>query len=258
MLSPKIRIGDRDFTYVGPEHSELTYATCLYAIWNEIGLCLEYWMEVDLGERRRNQAAGLIFNPVTHPMWTNIGKGYGTGLTKSVVRTLKASQKSLLKAEKCAAKDPLQAESFRRSATTALGRLPSPLNFIMQSARRDGEEEVLRTIGFMMPLLQEYLNEPTHRGNDRAHWTALCVRAIFEEYTDIPITSGRMEQVPSGIFCNCLEQVNTIVAPNCDFRHFADLAQGTAFDDNTLMKVRTALTLDLSEQEIKNIRSFSD
>lgn len=202
MLSPRIRIGDRDFTYVGPEPSELTYATCLYAIWNEIGLCLEHWMKVYLGERRRNQAAGLVFNPVTHPMWTNIGKGYGTGLTKSVLRTLKTSQKFLLKAEKCSPKDPHQADSYRRFAMTSLGRLPSPLSLILNSAMRDGENEVLRTIEFMMPLLQEYLDEPTHRGNDRAHWTALCVRAIFEEYTDIPITSGRMEQVPSGSFAN--------------------------------------------------------
>lgn len=258
MLSPKIRIGDRDFVYDGPEPSELTYATCIYAIWNEIGICLEHWMKVELGERRRNQAAGLIFNPVTHPMWTNIGKGYGTGLTKSVLRTLRSSRKFLLKAEKCAAKDRLQADSFRRCATTPLGQLPSPLSFIIESARRAGEGEVLRTIGFMIPLLEEYLMEPTHGGNDRAHWTALCVRAIFEEYTDIPITSGRMEQVPSGTFCKCLEQVYTIVGLNCDFRHFADLAQCTAAEDDTLLKMRTALTLDLSEQDIKNIRSFSD
>lgn len=256
MLSPRIRIGDRVYDYSGPEPSELTYGMCLFEIWREIAWCLEHWTQVSLDERRRNQAAGLIFNPVTHPMWTNIGKGYGAGVTKTVLRTLKASKRLLKKAEKSTDDDQLQ--SFRRSALTPLNDLPSPLCFLFQSAMRAGDDEIMRTLSFTIPLLKEYLNEPTHPGNARAHWTALSLRAIFEKYTDIPITVGRLEQVPSGVFCKCLEQLNIIVGLNCDFRHFAKIAQDTPADDPTLLKMKTALTLELSEDEVKNMLSFSD
>ena len=197
MLSPRILIGDRVYDYTGPEPSDLTYGMCLFEIWREIGWCLEHWTQVSLDERCRNQAAGLIFNPVTHPMWTNIGKGYGAGLTKAVLRTLKSSERLMRKAEKSTNEDPSQ--SFLRSALTPLNDLPSPLCFLFQSARRAGDDEVLRTLSFMIPLLKEYLNEPTQPGNARAHWTALSLRAFFEKYTNIPVTVGRMEQVPSGV-----------------------------------------------------------
>jgi hypothetical protein len=256
MLSPTIRIGDRAYDYTGPEPSELTYGMCLFEIWREIGWCLEHWTQVSLDERCRNQASGLIFNPVTHPMWTNIGKGYGAGLTKSVLRTLKSSRRLLAKAEKC--RDNEQSQSFRRSAVTPLDDLPSPLSLIFRSARRTGDDEVSRTLSFMILLLQEYLNKPTHPGNARAHWTALSLRAIFEEHTDITVTVGRMEQIPSGTFCKCLAQINMIVGLNCDFRHFAKVAQETPADDPTLLKMKTALTLDLCEEDVKNVLSFSD
>ncbi|NBB81203.1 MAG: hypothetical protein GVY36_17490 [Verrucomicrobia bacterium] len=110
----------------------------------------------------------------------------------------------------------------------------------------------------MILLLQEYLNKPTHPGNARAHWTALSLRAIFEEHTDITVTVGRMEQIPSGTFCKCLAQINMIVGLNCDFRHFAKVAQETPADDPTLLKMKTALTLDLCEEDVKNVLSFSD
>lgn len=205
--------------------------------------CLAKWTEVNFEFDEELIVAAIIYDIGSDPLWSDQGRAFGPGSTRRVLRILKAVQSCLEKSHRVLAVRPQDAAYYRQRAEAQLAELPRPASIILEEIRYYHPEKLLACLAELQALYERYLERNKNlRGNPRARHTALCLRAVFEEYTSHPVTVGNEGgAIPVGRFAECLAELFAVTGQDVNFYRYAREARDLAQDNPELMELRSAL-----------------
>ncbi|MEL6376179.1 MAG: hypothetical protein AAFQ04_03140 [Pseudomonadota bacterium] len=184
--------------------------------------------------------ATLLFNPFVadHVFWIGSSKEYGSRKADDALLRLKRFDRWLSNGrfEKMKKKK-------RKQIFDAVLLLSGPLYYLVLEAVRSADPAQIRSaINFLIKHQEQCLVAQAGQGGKyRAFRTAVALRAIFEVYSDVPITDGEKYGAPSGVFCKCLEELFNIGRIEGGFRHYARKAKGCQADDPLLTSFKNEL-----------------
>ena len=137
-------------------------------------------------------------------------------------------------------------------------------------------KDAASTINFLEAVLPKYRqikSSHTVRSNRRAYKVALALRAIFEHYSDYPIsiiqqknagpnfdkpsypiTDSKNYGHPSGLFMKTLDEIYKTVSIEATLHHYASLAKKCRKNDSLLIEFKNLMRRDLSTQTDDPIR----
>lgn len=182
----------------------------MYRTSYQVAASIKRWLQVPLDEGFQERIAVLMFNLYEVPIWMHPGQGQGVGETRKTIRACNRALKLLRDAKKLEQDWYIQAAQLQRNrAKIEVDDLQPPVSFWISNACLQGEAAFEEVLEHIKTLHLEYLKiQSSHRGHMRARRIALSLRAIFEEYSDIPVKAGVTQGIPQGVFSRCLQETS--------------------------------------------------
>ncbi|MEM8974218.1 MAG: hypothetical protein AAGD43_19330 [Pseudomonadota bacterium] len=195
----------------------------------------------------------VLFNPLVadHVFWIGTDKEYGKSKADDALQRLKRFERWLSKTDLHKLPDPKP-----RRIVEGVTILSGPLYFFVIEALRSLDTIQIRSaIRFLIEHQEQCLTAQAKRGGKyRAFRTAVALRAVFEVYSDIPITQGDKFGAPTGPFCKCLEELYEIGRVEGGFRHYAREAKKLSSGDSLLVSLKNELLTTPARVEARENR----
>jgi hypothetical protein len=219
---------DRKYRGLDPRQSkynEQNFNFYYLRMLERITACLDTWMGSDLVNQQDFVPAILLFEPVTDPLWCDLGSGYGTGQTERAMKATKRAGRLFRKANRIQTSKPSEAKACREIARDILMDLPRPAAIWVGGVPEDDFAEFEMLADRLHLLYEGYLEEQRDwGGNARAKRLAIRLRAIFEHYSITPVTAGNDPGTPVGLYATCLNEVFDVIGLDAHFYRYARLA----------------------------------
>ncbi|MBA85547.1 hypothetical protein ACSSNL_08385 [Thalassobius sp. S69A] len=231
-------------------HGASNYDYIMYRAACEITHCLEKWLKAPMDYNQTFLPAALMLNQFEGPVWMHRDQGQEIGDIRKVIKeTRRAKQlvKAAIHLEKTGEENASKVELDR--ALCRMKALPPPISLWIENAACGAPLEWMGLLDNIHSLFAEYAKERRgNSGHQRARTVAIIVRALFEIYSDKPISLGVTEQVPEGDFGKCLQEVFSRAGIPVNFYRYAREARALERDDYQLKKYLDVLQTHRPEE----------
>ncbi|WP_375262622.1 hypothetical protein [Palleronia sp.] len=207
-----------------------------------IGAALENWIGLELEVEHMLFTAALISNDHEDPLWSDLGRGYGSGQSRKARDCLRKASVKLAAAAK--QKNSKRAQEMWEEACNLAISLGTPVSILVKEAMKHETDTVTRVIDELREIFDVEVKRAGQRtGKVRARRVALRLRAIVEFYTDHEITAGPDPEIAIGRYPECLAELYEVIGIDMHFYRPALHAAKCANDEDDLRIGREGLKM---------------